>query len=165
MKRGFAGAGSELELGDMRRGARAYLAVAGGIDVADVLGSRSTDINAALGPFNGRGLVAGLAPLAILQLPMGTLPTFLLFGSCAVLAYLPAALLTGALPRDDFDQPFGLQMPQHLAHDGTAHAEFVAQRAFDEPRAWPEIPLHDCAAQLVQRKFAQRLGIAVDSEV
>jgi antagonist of KipI len=53
------GAGGELELGDMRRGARAYLAVAGGIDVAEVLGSRSTDINAALGPFNGRGLVAG----------------------------------------------------------------------------------------------------------
>lgn len=53
------GAGGELEFGDMRRGARAYLAVAGGIDVAQVLGSRSTDINAALGPFNGRGLVAG----------------------------------------------------------------------------------------------------------
>jgi len=53
------GAGSELELGDMRRGARTYLAVAGGIDVAEVLGSRSTDINAALGPFHGRGLVAG----------------------------------------------------------------------------------------------------------
>lgn len=52
-------AGTELELGDMRRGARAYLAVAGGIDVAEVLGSRSTDINAALGPFNGRGLTAG----------------------------------------------------------------------------------------------------------
>jgi antagonist of KipI len=53
------GAGTELELGDTRRGARAYLAVAGGIDVAQVLGSRSTDINAALGPFNGRGLAAG----------------------------------------------------------------------------------------------------------
>jgi antagonist of KipI len=59
------GAGAELELGDMRRGARAYLAVAGGIDLAEVLGSRSTDINAALGPFNGRGLVAGDAlPIA-----------------------------------------------------------------------------------------------------
>jgi antagonist of KipI len=52
-------AGSELDLGGMRRGARSYLAVAGGIDVATALGSRSTDINAALGPFNGRGLVAG----------------------------------------------------------------------------------------------------------
>ncbi|HET7064082.1 MAG TPA: biotin-dependent carboxyltransferase family protein [Rudaea sp.] len=52
-------AGSELDLGGMRRGARSYLAVAGGIDVATALGSRSTDINAALGPFSGRGLVAG----------------------------------------------------------------------------------------------------------
>lgn len=52
-------AGSELDLGNMRRGARSYLAIAGGIDVAPVLGSRSIDINAALGPFSGRGLVAG----------------------------------------------------------------------------------------------------------
>jgi antagonist of KipI len=55
----WIGAGGEVELGDVRRGARAYLAVAGGIDVAPVLGSRSTDINAALGPFNGRGVAAG----------------------------------------------------------------------------------------------------------
>jgi antagonist of KipI len=59
--------GSELELGDMRRGARAYLAIAGGVDVAPVLGSRSTDINASLGPFNGRAVVAGD------ELPIGQL--------------------------------------------------------------------------------------------
>ena len=35
-------AGSEVGFGDMRRGARSYLAVAGGIDVAPMLGSRST---------------------------------------------------------------------------------------------------------------------------
>jgi antagonist of KipI len=55
----WIGAGSEVALGDMRRGARVYLAIAGGIAVAPVLDSRSTDINAALGPFNGRGLAAG----------------------------------------------------------------------------------------------------------
>jgi len=43
-------AGSELVLGGMRIGARSYLAVAGGIEVARMLGSGSTDINAALGP-------------------------------------------------------------------------------------------------------------------
>ena len=43
-------AGSELNLGGMRRGARAYLAVAGGIGLPSVLGSRSTDLNAGLGP-------------------------------------------------------------------------------------------------------------------
>ena len=52
-------AGGEVDLGSMRRGARSYLAIAGGIDVAPALCSRSTDINAALGPFSGRGLVAG----------------------------------------------------------------------------------------------------------
>ena len=52
-------AGSELDLGGMRRGARSYLAIAGGIDVAPALGSCSTDINAVLGPYGGRGLIAG----------------------------------------------------------------------------------------------------------
>lgn len=52
-------AGSEVDLGGMRRGARSYLAIAGGIAVEMALGSRSTDINAAVGAFGGRGLVAG----------------------------------------------------------------------------------------------------------
>lgn len=51
--------GSEIELGAMSRGARSYLAIAGGIDVPPALGSRSTDVNAALGPRGGRALVAG----------------------------------------------------------------------------------------------------------
>lgn len=51
--------GSIIECRGMRRGARAYLAFAGGIDVAPVLGSRSTDLNAAIGPFGGRALEAG----------------------------------------------------------------------------------------------------------
>jgi KipI family sensor histidine kinase inhibitor len=48
-------AGSELVLGPCRRGARAYLAVAGGLDAERLLGSRSTDLRAGL----GRALVAG----------------------------------------------------------------------------------------------------------
>jgi antagonist of KipI len=51
-------AGSELNLGGMRRGARAYLAIAGGIDLPALLGSRSTDVNAGLGPVP-RPLAAG----------------------------------------------------------------------------------------------------------
>ncbi|MEP6939727.1 MAG: biotin-dependent carboxyltransferase family protein [Rudaea sp.] len=43
-------AGGELAFAATRRGARAYLAVAGGIDLPRVLGSRCTDLNAALGP-------------------------------------------------------------------------------------------------------------------
>jgi biotin-dependent carboxylase-like uncharacterized protein len=53
------GAGGVLELGAVRHGARAYLAVAGGIAVDPVLGSRATDLHAGLGPFGGRALLAG----------------------------------------------------------------------------------------------------------
>lgn len=52
----FVPAGSVLTLGGMRVGCRAYLAVRGGIDLAPVLGSRSFDVNAALGPLAGRAL-------------------------------------------------------------------------------------------------------------
>jgi biotin-dependent carboxylase-like uncharacterized protein len=43
----------------LKRGARAYVAVAGGIDVPVVLGSRSTYALGALGGFEGRALKAG----------------------------------------------------------------------------------------------------------
>lgn len=51
--------GSVLDCGTLRRGARGYLAVAGGLAVAPVLGSRSTDVNAGIGPVDGRALRAG----------------------------------------------------------------------------------------------------------
>ncbi len=52
-------AGSEIELGPMPRGCRSYLAVGGGISVESWMGSRATDLNAGLGPFEGRALAAG----------------------------------------------------------------------------------------------------------
>ena len=42
-----------------RRGVRAYLAVAGGIDVPSFLGSRATNVRAAVGGVDGRGLKTG----------------------------------------------------------------------------------------------------------
>jgi biotin-dependent carboxylase-like uncharacterized protein len=51
--------GSVIRFRGPLRGARAYLAVAGGIDVEPVLGSRSTDVEAAFGGFAGRPLKAG----------------------------------------------------------------------------------------------------------
>lgn len=59
-----ARAGDELQLDPPRRGAtwpasRAYLCVAGGIDVPAVLGSRSTQLRGAFGGFEGRALRAG----------------------------------------------------------------------------------------------------------
>lgn len=58
-------AGSTLALGAGRRGVRAYLAVAGGFDVAPVLGSRSTDLRGGFGGWEGRALRKGdVLPLA-----------------------------------------------------------------------------------------------------
>ncbi|MFC3549758.1 biotin-dependent carboxyltransferase family protein [Lysobacter cavernae] len=48
-----------LELGAVRDGARAWLAVAGGIAVPVVLGSRSTDLRGGFGGIDGRALVVG----------------------------------------------------------------------------------------------------------
>ncbi|HEX7111008.1 MAG TPA: biotin-dependent carboxyltransferase family protein, partial [Mizugakiibacter sp.] len=52
-------AGATLTLGGMRHGCRSYLAVHGGFAFTPVLGSRSLDVNAALGPPDGRALRAG----------------------------------------------------------------------------------------------------------
>lgn len=52
-------AGQVLSFDYLRRGARAYVAVAGGIDVPLVLGSRSTYALGALGGLEGRALKAG----------------------------------------------------------------------------------------------------------
>jgi biotin-dependent carboxylase-like uncharacterized protein len=52
-------AGQTLSFGVLEKGARAYIAVSGGIDVPLVLGSRSTYALCTLGGFKGRGLQAG----------------------------------------------------------------------------------------------------------
>ncbi|MHA7685706.1 5-oxoprolinase subunit C family protein [Cupriavidus sp. PET2-C1] len=54
-----ARAGQTLVIERPRRGARAYLAFSGGIDVPAVLGSRSTDLKSTLGGLEGRGLRRG----------------------------------------------------------------------------------------------------------
>ncbi len=51
--------GQVLSFGFLKAGARAYIAVSGGIDVPVVLGSRSTYTLGALGGFEGRKLQAG----------------------------------------------------------------------------------------------------------
>ena len=52
-------AGQVLSFGYLRAGARAYIAVAGGIDVPVVLGSRSTYLVGKMGGFKGRAIQAG----------------------------------------------------------------------------------------------------------
>ncbi|WP_434668422.1 biotin-dependent carboxyltransferase family protein [Paraburkholderia sp. A3BS-1L] len=52
-------AGQTVVIERPRRGARAYLAIGGGIDVEPVMGSRSTDLKANFGGMEGRGLKRG----------------------------------------------------------------------------------------------------------
>jgi antagonist of KipI len=52
-------AGGTLRFGARRRGARAYVAVAGGFDVPFVLGSRATHVGSGMGGYHGRALAAG----------------------------------------------------------------------------------------------------------
>ncbi len=58
-------AGTELHLGNCRRGVRSYLAVAGGVQTPLVLGSRATDLRGGFGGMQGRALQPGD------QLPLG----------------------------------------------------------------------------------------------
>lgn len=55
----FLGQGDHLTFGARRSGARAYIAVAGGIEADRWLGSASTNLMAARGGFHGRNLKAG----------------------------------------------------------------------------------------------------------
>ena len=67
-------AGGVLEVGPITSGARAYLCVSGGIDVASIFGSRSTHVPSGLGGFEGRALRRGdVVPVAegTLRAPRG----------------------------------------------------------------------------------------------
>jgi antagonist of KipI len=51
--------GARLRFGERRSGARATLAVRGGIDVPSAFGSRATSVVSRVGPFGGRPIAAG----------------------------------------------------------------------------------------------------------
>ncbi|WDM26828.1 biotin-dependent carboxyltransferase family protein [Paenibacillus mucilaginosus] len=78
--------GTALRLGAARSGVRAYLAVAGGLAVPAVLGSRSTHVRARLGGLAGRALQAGD------RLPAGPPPA----AAAALAGRLAAAAVPGA---------------------------------------------------------------------
>jgi antagonist of KipI len=52
-------AGARLRFAERRAGARAYLAVRGGLGVEPMFGSRATSVISKMGPFGGRALKAG----------------------------------------------------------------------------------------------------------
>ena len=96
-------AGATVVLGTAQRGIRTYLAVRGGLDVAPVLGSRSSDLLSGLGP----------APLASGdRLPIGTaLATWSLADVAPVAVPQPEPVLrVRAGPRDDWFAPAALDL-------------------------------------------------------
>ena len=52
-------AGDDISFGPARSGCRAYLCIRGGIDVPEIMGSRSTNVRLKLGGFQGRTLRSG----------------------------------------------------------------------------------------------------------
>lgn len=85
-------AGAILNVGTTLTGARSYLAVAGGIDVEPVLGSRSENLFSSRGPL-GRALLSGdrlpLRPHA----ELGSRDAGLAFDTALLAAYKPAQVL------------------------------------------------------------------------
>jgi biotin-dependent carboxylase-like uncharacterized protein len=62
--------GASLRFGQRRSGARAALAVRGGVDVPPTFGSRATSLVSRMGPFGGRALRAGdELPVGIASMP------------------------------------------------------------------------------------------------
>ncbi len=93
-----ARAGQVLRLSPPRDGARSYLAVAGGIDVPAVLGSRSTHLRSAFGGFHGRALEHGdMLPIGPAAQPAMTL------GAAAPERPVGPVLTVQALPAAEHD--------------------------------------------------------------
>jgi KipI family sensor histidine kinase inhibitor len=94
-----AHAGATLRFSTRQTGARAYVAVRGGIDVPAVLGSRATHVLSAMGGFRGRPLTAGdrlpLTPRSVASVERRVPSTPRLPSGGARLRVLPG-------PQDDF---------------------------------------------------------------
>jgi len=104
-------AGSRLRFGARRSGARAYLAVSGGIAVQPFLGSRATHLISGMGGVGGRALIAGdRLPLGVpggrrCQTPSDTSRWCLTPSGTAVLRVLPG-------PQADYFSPDALDALQ-----------------------------------------------------
>lgn len=111
-------AGSVLRFGARRRGARAYIAVSGGVDVPLVLGSRATHVATRMGGWQGRALRRGD------RLPVGSPPLRRPAPRGAAMAALsegPAIVRVVPGPQDDRFAPEALESllsaPYHVSVD------------------------------------------------
>ena len=96
----YAERGSVLNFGRRASGCRAYLAISGGIDVPEVLGSRSTYVRAGIGGLDGRPLAPGD------RLPVGKpseAAARVMAEASAGVGPLPFALTELLMPRDVYE--------------------------------------------------------------
>jgi 5-oxoprolinase (ATP-hydrolysing) subunit C len=138
-----AEAGMTLDLAAATSGARAYLCIAGGIDVPLVMGSRSTDLQARMGGLEGRlirrGDVLGVLPPGRLRPPLAAalLPTT--DGRIRVMAgpefadFEPEA-------RDAFFNSTWKVTPQSNRMGYRLEGPALLRRAGDEPRSHAVFP-------------------------
>lgn len=107
-------AGERLSLGALTSGARAYIAVRGGIDVAHVMDSASTFLPAAIGGYHGRALKTGD------ELPVGQ-----------HFAHAPRKLRPGHLPPTTEASPLRVLPAMQAswfgddAYESFAHASYI----------------------------------------
>lgn len=113
--------GDELSVGPPAQGVRTYLAVRGGIAVAPVLGSRSTDVLAGLGP-------DPLRPGMLI--PVGTDTAGLPCVDIAPVAPIPEEITVRVMPgpRDDWFTPAALTVLTSTAYEVTALSNRVGIR-------------------------------------
>ncbi|SKA22999.1 biotin-dependent carboxylase uncharacterized domain-containing protein [Marinactinospora thermotolerans DSM 45154] len=119
--------GAELRLGPPRTGLRSYVAVRGGIDVEPVLGSRSTDILAGLGP-----QVPGPGTL----LPIGAAPRAFPVVDLAPTAPLPeteVSLRVVPGPRDDWFTPEAVTTLLSSPYEVTGRSDRIGARLSGPP--------------------------------
>jgi 5-oxoprolinase (ATP-hydrolysing) subunit C len=140
-----ASAGAILTLRRPRAGARTYLAVGGGVDVALVLDSRTTNLVAGFGGFEGRALRAGD------RLPVG--------GAARTFA-------RGARPRckppqwdfarDAFERP---EMPLRLLSGG----EYGGLSAAARERFWASVFTIGTSSDRMGARLASAVPVALDA--
>jgi biotin-dependent carboxylase-like uncharacterized protein len=114
-------AGDELSVGSPAQGVRTYLAIRGGIDVAPVLGSRSTDVLAGLGPdpvWSGMRLPVGVDAAGLPCVDVAPVPS------------IPEEITVRVMPgpRDDWFTPAALTVLTSNAYEVTAQSNRVGIR-------------------------------------
>ncbi len=134
------GEGEELSITGPTRGCRAWLAVSGGIDVPVVLGSRSTDLRAGFGGWQGRALQDGD------ELPLGGNPP-------------PAEQLIRSLVHArmaPWSAPFVWSSPA----EGAPHLRVLRGRDWDQFEAGSQHSF--CSGEFVVAQDADRMGARLE---